>query len=153
MTQLARPDLARNRSGRDHVRPGPALATTEPWPADRSGLLRAGRPVPGWAVGTAMLAPVVLVAGWLIACALPADPDWPFHSRYRRHSGTGHRPDVAPPRLRGELRRHDSGLARTCRQARAAAIVDPQCLRLRDGDGDLRRVVLLAPDRRPRRRR
>ena len=70
MTQLARPDLARNRSGRDHVRPGPASATTEPLPADRSGLLWAGRPVPGWAVGTALLAPVVLVGGWLIAGAL-----------------------------------------------------------------------------------
>jgi hypothetical protein len=73
MTQPARPDLARSRSRRDHLRPGPALATTEPWPADRSGLLRAGRPVPGWAVGTAMLAPVVLVAGWLIAGALQPD--------------------------------------------------------------------------------
>src|SRR5258705_6828083 len=70
MTQLARPDLARNRSGRDHARPGPASATDEPWPADRLGLLRAGRPVPGWAVGTAFLAPVVLVGGWLIAGAL-----------------------------------------------------------------------------------
>jgi hypothetical protein len=64
MTQLARPDLARSRSGRDHVRAGPASA------ADRSGLLRAGRPVPGWAVGTALLVPVVLVGGWLVAGAL-----------------------------------------------------------------------------------
>jgi hypothetical membrane protein len=70
MTQLARPDLARNRSGRDHARTGPASATTEPVPANRSGLLRAGRPVPGWAVGTAFLAPVALVGGWLIADAL-----------------------------------------------------------------------------------
>jgi hypothetical membrane protein len=70
MTQLARPDLARNRSRRDHVRPRPASATTKPLPADRSGLLRAGRPVPGWAVGTALLAPVLLVGGWLIAGAL-----------------------------------------------------------------------------------
>ncbi len=61
MTQLARPDLARNRSEHDHLRPGPA---------DRSGILRAGRPVPGWAVATALLAPVVLVGGWLIADAL-----------------------------------------------------------------------------------
>jgi Protein of unknown function (DUF998) len=68
MTQLARPDLARNRSGRDHVRP--ASATNEPLPADRPGLLRAGRPVHDWAVGTALLAPVVLVGGWLIAGAL-----------------------------------------------------------------------------------
>ncbi len=70
MTQLARPDPARNRSGRGHARPGPASATTEPVPADRSGLLRAGRPVPGWAVSTALLAPVLLVGGWLIADAL-----------------------------------------------------------------------------------
>src|SRR5580700_8604322 len=73
MTQLARPDLARSRSGRDHVGPGPASANSELLPADRSGFLRAGRPVPGWAVGTAMLAPVVLVAGWLIAGALQPD--------------------------------------------------------------------------------
>ena len=70
MTQLARPDLARNRSRQDHVRPGPASATNEPLPADRPGLLRAGRPVRDWAVGTALLAPVVLVGGWLIAGAL-----------------------------------------------------------------------------------
>jgi hypothetical protein len=68
MTQLARPDPARNRSGRD--RPGPGLATTQPLPADRPGRVRAGRPVPGWAVGTALLAPVVLVGGWLMAGAL-----------------------------------------------------------------------------------
>jgi hypothetical protein len=70
MTQLARPDPARNRSGRDHVRPGPASTATEPSPADRSRLLRVGQPVPGWAVATALLAPVVLVGGWLIAGAL-----------------------------------------------------------------------------------
>ena len=35
----------------------------------------------------------------------------------------------------------------------AGAIVDPQCPRLRDDDRDLRRVVLLAPDRSSRRRR
>jgi Protein of unknown function (DUF998) len=70
MTQLARPDLARNRSGRDHVRPGPASATTEPLPADRTGLVPTAQPVPGWAVGTALLAPLVLVGGWLIAGAL-----------------------------------------------------------------------------------
>jgi hypothetical protein len=68
MTQLARPDLARNRSGRG--RPAPGLATTQPLPADRWGLVRAGRRVPGWAVGTALLAPVVLAGGWLIAGAL-----------------------------------------------------------------------------------
>ena len=70
MTQLARPDPARNRSGRGHVRSGPASASTEPLPADRPRLLRAGRPVPGWAVGAALLAPVVLVGGWLVAGAL-----------------------------------------------------------------------------------
>jgi hypothetical membrane protein len=60
MTLLARPDLARNRSGRDRVRPDPASA----------GLPLAGGPVPGWALGAALLAPVVLVGGWLIAGAL-----------------------------------------------------------------------------------
>ena len=69
MTQLARPDLARNRSRQDHVRPGPASAATGPLPADRPGPLRAW-PVPDWAVGTALLAPVVLVGGWLMAGAL-----------------------------------------------------------------------------------
>jgi hypothetical protein len=61
MTPLACLDLARSQSGRDHVRPGPAPAT---------GLLRPGRPLPGWTTGTALLAPVVLVGGWLIADAL-----------------------------------------------------------------------------------
>jgi hypothetical protein len=70
MTQLARPDPARSRSGQDHVRFGPAPAQTELLPADRPGLVRTGRPVPDWAVGTAFLAPVVLVGGWLIAGAL-----------------------------------------------------------------------------------
>lgn len=50
MTQLARPDLARSRSGRDHVRAGP--------------------PVAGWVIGTAVLGPAALVVGWLIAGAL-----------------------------------------------------------------------------------
>jgi hypothetical membrane protein len=50
MTQLARPDLARSRSGRDHLRAGP--------------------PVPGWVIGAAVLGPAVLVVGWLIAGAL-----------------------------------------------------------------------------------
>jgi Protein of unknown function (DUF998) len=70
MTQLARPDPARSRSGQDHVRLGPAPAKTELLPAERPRLLRTGWPVPGWAVGTAFLAPVVLVGGWLIAGAL-----------------------------------------------------------------------------------
>jgi hypothetical protein len=69
MTQLARPDLARSRSGRDDLPPDPASAATKPLPADR-WLLRAGTPVPGWVLGTALLAPVVLVAGWLVAGAL-----------------------------------------------------------------------------------
>ncbi len=48
MTQLARPDLARSRAERDRERP----------------------PVPSWVVGTALLGPVVLVVGWLMAGAL-----------------------------------------------------------------------------------
>jgi Protein of unknown function (DUF998) len=70
MTQLARPDLARNRSGRDHAGLGPASAAGAPLPADRAGLVRAGRPVAGWVVGTAVLAPVVLAGGWLMGGAL-----------------------------------------------------------------------------------
>ena len=70
MTQLARPDPARSRSGLDHRRPCPASVTSGLLPADRLGLLRAAQPVPGWAVGTALLAPVALVGGWLIAGAL-----------------------------------------------------------------------------------
>ena len=57
MTQLARPDLARKRSGRETVRPDPAAATLEVLPAD-------------WAVGAALLAPAVLAGGWLIADSL-----------------------------------------------------------------------------------
>ena len=70
MTQLARPDFARNRAGRDYGRPVRGSETAKRLPEVRSGLLRAGRPVPGWAVGTALLAPLVLVGGWLIAGAL-----------------------------------------------------------------------------------
>jgi hypothetical protein len=56
MTQLARPDLARNRSGRNRVRPASL--------------------VPGWVVGTAWLGPAVLIGGWLAAGALqPASYD------------------------------------------------------------------------------
>ena len=91
MTQLARPDLARNRSRRDHVSPGSASATTEPLLADRLGLLRAGPPVPGWVVGTALLAPVVLVGGWLIAGALQPASYSPMRetmSVLAGHSGT-----------------------------------------------------------------
>ncbi len=91
MTQLARPDPARNRSGRGHVRSGPASASTEPLPADRPRLLRAGRPVPGWAVGAALLAPVVLVGGWLVAGALQPASYRPMRqtmSVLAGHSGT-----------------------------------------------------------------
>jgi hypothetical protein len=70
MTQLARLDLARGRSGQDEVRAGPVSVTTEPLSADRSGLLPDARPVPDWAVGAALLVPVVLVGGWLVAGAL-----------------------------------------------------------------------------------
>jgi len=91
MTQLARPDPARNRSGRDHVRPGPASTATEQSLADRSRLLRVSRPVPGWAVATALLAPVVLVGGWLIAGALQPASYSPMRqtvSVLAGHSGT-----------------------------------------------------------------
>ena len=70
MTQLARPDLARSRSGQHHERSGPASASHGSIASRSPGALRAGGPVPGWAVGTALLAPVVLVGGWLIAGAL-----------------------------------------------------------------------------------
>ncbi len=91
MTQLARPDPARSRSGRDHARPDPVPATTEPLPADRSGFVRAGSPVPGWAIGTALLAPVVLVGGWLLAGALQPASYSPMRqtiSVLAGHSGT-----------------------------------------------------------------
>ena len=68
MTQLARPDLARSRSGQDDADGGSAAA--ESWLADSPELVRADRPVPAWAVGTALLTPVLLVGGWLIAGAL-----------------------------------------------------------------------------------
>jgi hypothetical membrane protein len=80
MTQLARPDLARKRSRREHARPGPAPPTAAAVQAHRGpGLLWAGRPVPGWAVGTALLAPAVLVGGWLIAGALQPASYSPMH--------------------------------------------------------------------------
>jgi len=69
MTQLARPDLAR-KLGQDHTRLGLARAKPDALPADRTVLLRACPPVPGWAVGTALLAPVVLAGGWMMAGAL-----------------------------------------------------------------------------------
>ena len=67
MTQLARPDLARNRSGRDHVRSGPASASTEPLPADRPGLLRAGRRSP-WLGGRRSLAGACCPGRGLAGC-------------------------------------------------------------------------------------
>jgi Protein of unknown function (DUF998) len=91
MTQLARPDPARSRSGRDHARPDSATTPAEPLPADLRGPQRAGRPVAGWAVGTALLAPVVLVGGWLIADALQPASYSPMRqtmSVLAGHSGT-----------------------------------------------------------------
>jgi hypothetical protein len=91
MTQLARLDLARYQSGRDYAAPGPDSATAQPSPADRLGLLRDGRSVAGWAVGTALLAPAVLVGGWLIAGALqPASysPMQQTMSALAGHAGT-----------------------------------------------------------------
>jgi hypothetical protein len=70
MTQPARPDPARSRSEGDDARPGPASRTPEPVLPGPTALLRDGRPVPGWAIGTALLTPVVLVGGWLVADAL-----------------------------------------------------------------------------------
>jgi hypothetical protein len=70
MTQLARPDLARSRSG-DRVRPG--------------------RPVPGWTVGTAVLTLVALIGGWLLAGALQPASYSPMRetiSVLSGHSGT-----------------------------------------------------------------
>jgi hypothetical protein len=90
MTQLARPDLARGGPGTDHGRPGPATAAGA-LPAGVAGLLRPGRPVPGWAVVTALLAPVVLVGGWLIAGALQPASYSPMSmtiSTLAGHSGT-----------------------------------------------------------------
>jgi hypothetical protein len=91
MTQLARPDPARSRSGQDHVRAGPASAAAEPLPGGRQGLLPAGRPVPGWALGTALLAPVALVGGWLAAGALQPASYSPMRqtvSALAGHAGT-----------------------------------------------------------------
>jgi hypothetical protein len=78
MTQLARPDLARKRSGRETVRPHAPAATDEVLPAD-------------WAVGTALLAPAVLAGGWLIADALQPASYSPMRqtmSVLAGHSGT-----------------------------------------------------------------
>ena len=78
MTQLARPDLARNRSAQQVVHPGPpssganaARLVAVPFP-DESAQWRASvsRPVPGWVVVSAFLSPALLVGGWLVAGAL-----------------------------------------------------------------------------------
>lgn len=91
MAQLARPDPARSRSGRDYARPDPGPATPEPWRADGRELLQAGRPVTPWVVGTALLGPIVLVGGWLVADALQPTSYSPMRqtmSVLAGHSGT-----------------------------------------------------------------
>ena len=91
MTQLARPDPARSRSGQDQARPDRATAAAGRLPADPRGLQRAARPVAGWAVGTALLAPVALVGGWLTAGALQPASYSPMRqtmSVLAGHSGT-----------------------------------------------------------------
>jgi hypothetical protein len=70
MTQLARPDPARNRPGRVDALPGPAPAPVEHVRAGSPRPGRTGASVPGWVVGTAFLAPVALVGGWLVGGAL-----------------------------------------------------------------------------------
>ena len=91
MTQLARPDPARNRSGRGRPRPDRPSATTEPLPPDRSAPLLTGRSVSGWAVATPVLAPTVLVGGWPVAGALQPISYSPMRqtmSVLAGHSGT-----------------------------------------------------------------
>jgi hypothetical membrane protein len=58
MSQLVRPDLARARTAPDEGEPGSAQLAVE------------NRPIPGWTVAAAALAPALLVGGWLIAGAL-----------------------------------------------------------------------------------
>jgi hypothetical protein len=91
MALHARPDLARSRSGAKYAHPGPASAAIKSWLAQRSDLVRAARPVPGWTVATAFLAPAVLVGGWLIAGALQPASYSPMRqtiSVLAGHSGT-----------------------------------------------------------------
>jgi Protein of unknown function (DUF998) len=82
MAQLARPDLARNSSARHD--PGIPLSGADPSPAVQSGRpadsapwqVSLSRPIPGWAVISALLSPTVLIGGWLVAGALqPATYD------------------------------------------------------------------------------
>ena len=63
MIQPARPDPARTPYGNDRVRPGPV-------PAAASGPALFSRPVPGWAVVSACLSPVLATVGWLVADAV-----------------------------------------------------------------------------------
>jgi hypothetical protein len=89
MTQLARPDIARNRPGRERVRPGPSSAAGQPRPSDRPGGGQAGPPPRGWAVAAALLAPVVLVGGWLIAGALQPAAYSPMRQTMSALAGQG----------------------------------------------------------------
>ena len=135
MTQLARPDLARNRPGRDHARPGPASASTEPVPADRTGLLRAGRPVPGWAVGTALRAPVALVGGWLIAGALQPPSYRPMRqtiSVLAGHCRGCHRRQGQRPRL------HLEGPRRSRRRVHNRWVLPQRCPGREPNEPDVR---------------
>jgi hypothetical protein len=91
MTQLARLDPARSPSRRDQGLPDLATAAAGPLPADPRGFERVSRPVAGWAIGTALLTPVVLVGGWLIADALQPTSYSPMRqtmSVLAGHSGT-----------------------------------------------------------------
>ncbi len=70
MTQPARSDPARTLSASDHARAGPV------WPGVLAAMAsaaaraqRPGRPVPGWAVISAGLSPVLVIGGWLVADA------------------------------------------------------------------------------------
>jgi hypothetical membrane protein len=76
MTQLARPDPARNQSeGRD-VHPGLARPGADRarafavLPPEESAHRQVSRPVPGWVAVSAFLSPALLVGGWLVAGAL-----------------------------------------------------------------------------------
>jgi hypothetical membrane protein len=77
MTELVRLDLARSRSGPDHVAARAASCVAELPRAAQvrwrtfSAILPVSvrRPVPRWAVFTAVLTPVALVTGWLVAGA------------------------------------------------------------------------------------